>query len=329
MSNFLTLVSIENMKLWKRLATKVMVFIIIALTLVSTIGIKIYDLNKTNKKANNSVSTTWKQDLQKEIAMSKAQIKSAKKSSLSQSVIGRLEKQIAEDEYMIKHNISPKESYSVWSKLLNVTGNVGYDSIIALMIIIACSALIAGEFSDGTMKMMISRPFSRSQILSSKLAATIIYGLELLAVAYVLNFVMVGILFGFGGIGSKTMLWTGYKIIYISGFLNVLILLGLNFLTTLFYTIVAFALSALFRSRSLATGFAIFLQLMISSIALSLAMFFSWGKYLPFAAVNFSSVITTGIVVKGMDLSFSFLISLAYAAVFCIIGYMGFIKRDI
>ena len=43
---------------------------------------------------------------------------------------------------------------------------------------------------------------------------TIIYGIELLIVAFLLNFIMLGILFGFNSLGAKEMLWTSSSIFY-------------------------------------------------------------------------------------------------------------------
>lgn len=330
MNNFFALVSIENTKLWKRLSSKVML-IILAVIIIAATGIMKYYMVSHNASSTTTVSDNWKQDLQKDLAAQKAQLEQVKKSDskMLKSNIGSLEKTIAEDEYRINNNIKPEAEKSIWTRVTGFDTDAGYGQIIALFLIISCSALVAGEFSDGTMKMMISRPYKRFELLTAKLAATVIYGLTLLATAFVLTFVMLGIFFGFTGMGAKEMFWTSSDIIYIPAVLKTLIIFGFDFLQVLFYVIVAFALSAIFRSRSLATGFSLFILLVGGGIVRMLAMFFDWGKYLPFGVDNFSTFINSGTYIQGTSLTFALILTAIYAIIFAFAGYFVFQKRDI
>ncbi|WP_026883189.1 ABC transporter permease subunit [Clostridium akagii] len=339
MGNFFTLISIENMKLWKRISAKVMLIIMIVLIVLATGIYKYYTasnhISDTTTTSTTTVTTdgsqNWKQDLQKKIQAEKVQLTQAENSTNKMVVatsVGPMKKTIAEDEYRINNNIKPESKESIWTRVTYFYTN-GFSGLVILFTVIACTASVAGEFSEGTMKMMISRPFSRSQILSAKLIAIIIYGIVLVVTTFVLNFLLLGILFGFDGISSKEMIWTSGKISYEPAALKSLILLGLDSLQAIVFIIVAFAISAISRSRSIATGFSIFLVLVGAGIISLLAEFFTWGKYLPFAVTSFASYISSGTAIGGTSLSFAIIISLLYSALFCFLGYFIFQKRDI
>ena len=330
MSNFFTLVSIENTKLWKRLSTKVMLIIMIVIIIAATGITKYYNLS--NKVSNTTkISENWKQELQKNVVMQKNQLKVLQSSTdkMSKFMIGSTQKSIAENEYRINNNIKPETQSSIWARVTKFNTGARYSFIIALLLIIACSALIAGEFSEGTMKMMISRPYKRWEILSAKLIATIFYGLVLLVTTFLLNFILIGLFDGFNGMGSKEMLWTSSKIIYIPTVLKTIIYFGLDFLTVIVYVILAFAISAISRSRSIATGFSLFFLLAGSGIMQMLAIYFNWGKYLPFATSDFTSIVNTGACIEGTTLAFTIGMSAIYSVIFCAVGYLVFEKRDI
>lgn len=277
------------------------------------------------------VSQNWKQELQTNIVLQKIELKQAQGSTnkMAKASIGSLEKVIAEGEYSVKNNIKPETQKNVWSRSTDFASKAGYGGIIALFVIIACTALVAGEFSEGTMKMMISRPYKRYEILSAKLVSTIIYGLELLVATFLLNFVMMGILFGFSGMGAKEMLWTSSSIIYVPAALKTIIVFLLDYLQVLNYVIIAFAISAISRSRSIATGFSLFLLFVGSGIVQLLAIFFSWGKYLPLGMSNFSAFVTSGAPIGGITMTYAIVLSAIYFVIFAFAGFYVFEKRDI
>lgn len=330
MGNFFTLVQIENMKLWKRLSTKVMLIMMIVIVIAATGIFKFYSISN-NTSDITMVPESWKQDLQQKLAVGKAQLESLENSTdkTSKLLIGSMKKSIAENDYRINNDIKPESQNNVWTRITKFDTQAGYSSIISLFLIIACTALVAGEFSEGTMKMMISRPYKRYEILTAKLMAIILYGIVLLITTFLMNFIMMGLFFGFNGLESKEMLWTSRRIIYIPAVLKTLIVFGLDFLQVLVYGIVAFAISAISRSRSIATGVSLFLLLVGSTLAQTSAVYFSWGKYLPFGMSNFSGIVNTGLCVEGTTLAYAIGLSAMYSIIFCFAGYLVFEKRDI
>jgi ABC-2 type transport system permease protein len=328
MGNFLTLVSIENTKLWKRLSTKIMLGILVVIIIAATSLIKAYDVSQKNNTQNTtSVSENWKADTQAKVEAEKASVKEleSQNNKMQKTSIDSMKKTIAEDEYRINNNIKPEAQANIWIR----SSSTVYVNLIILFLMITCAAVIAGEFSEGTMKMMITRPFSRNEILTAKLASVLLYGLLLHVIAFVLNFFMQGIFYGFSGIGATELLWAGTNIVVIPAALRAACIFGLDFLSIIVYALFAFALSAITRSRSIATGFSLFMCLAGSGILVILATLFDWGKFLPFVTVSFSTYVSNGVGISDTTLVFALIINLIYSIIFCAAGYLVFNKRDI
>lgn len=333
MKSFFTLISIENSKMWKRTSTKVMFFIMIFLVLAASCLLRYYQYYKNvDVHAAPTVSATWKTEVEQEAQGLKAQIKqieSGKGNESERSVLGNLKKSLAEDEYRLANNISVAKPNSIWTKVSDFSQSGSYGDMIALLLIIACAASVAGEFSEGTIKMAISRPYYRREILSAKLIVSLLYGLELLVTVFIVQSAIFAAFYGLPDIGAKEMMWTTGRIVYIPAVLKALCLYGLDFLTVIFYTVLAFTLSAITRSRSIATGFSLFMLLLGSSLAQMAAVFFTWAKYFPFTMTGFSSMVTKGVVLEGTTLVMALLVSGIYTVIIAAAGYLVFQKRDI
>ncbi len=327
MGKFLKLVSVENTKLWKRLSTKIMILILIAVV-VGVGGLLKAEqsiIEKTLPQSN--YSNDWKQQLAAQDTQLQTNINSMEKSSsrFQKAGMDAAKMQLAENKYEINNNIKPESSgkQDYWDIIME--GN--WESIIALFAIIACTALVAGEFSEGTMKTMISRPFKRWQILTSKLIVILIYTIMLTAITYLVIMAADAVMFGTSGFNAMKLLWFNGNVLYLPGGVVYLIHIGLNFLHILVFVIIAFMLSAIFRSRSLATGMSIFLTF-LGSLATLLGVYFSWGKFILFADTDFTSFLS-GAPFYEVTLCFALIVSAVYCAVFLFAGYFTFAKRDI
>jgi|GEM_PF-949971 len=347
MQRFFSLIQIENIKMWKRISTRIMPLILIVV-IVGFCGLfKYIEVNFPNgmRDRNNSTSSQttvkasdWKTQLEQQIKVSKATLAEYNESGatrLEKTQIGGLEKTIAEDQYRLDNNLDPARdtalNQSIWARMIDADQQMtpGFVMIIALFLIIACSAAVAGEFSEGTMKMMITRPFHRAEILTAKMIAILTYGVMLFIETLVVVFISSGLFYGFHNPGSNELLWTGSQILSIPGFLKMFIVYGLEFLTTIVYVIFALMLATLSRSRAMATGFSLFLLLVGGSLLSLLAIFFDWGKYILFTVTSFSGFIVSGSSIVGTSLSFALILSLIYSAVFLFVAYFTFEKRDI
>lgn len=332
MGRFFTLVSIENIKMWKRLSTKVMLLIMVLIVVAASGIFRFYQYRMGyDVHAAPTISADWRQKLEAEIVSAKEQKAMVEKSknNAQRSMLGQLDQTIAEDQYRLDHNIPLKAPNSIWTKILDFGENAGYCSLIALMLIIACSAAVAGEFSEGTIKMAISRPYHRHEILSAKLVASLLYGLALLVVTLVTNFILFAIFYGLPGLNAMEVMWTTHQVLYVPAVVKLLAYYGLGFLEVIFYTVLAFALAAVTRSRSISTGFSLFMLLVGGQIAQMVAIYFSWAKWFPFTMSHFSNMMTNGVTVPGSSLTLGLILTGIYTLVFGAVGYIVFAKRDI
>lgn len=332
MGSFVKLVNVENMKLWKRFSTKLMI-LIMAVIIVGMCGLLKVANDRVQKIAADSNTSQsekldWKEKLKQENESLQASIDAAEKSkSFSEkNNLDEMKRQVAENKYRIEHNMKPIENKTNDFWHLMLTAEMW--QIVTLFVIIATTALVAKEFSEGTMKTMIPRPFARWQILTAKFIVTLIYALFMTALGYLLTLGSLALFFGASQFGNNVLLWIGGSIVEVPGIVGSLITIGLDFLSTLVYVIFTFALCAVTRSRALATGLSIFLMYggIISTL---ISRYFSWGKYIFFADTSFSTFIVNGATTYGLTLSLALVICAVYCVVFLFAGYFTFAKRDI
>ncbi|UQD51023.1 hypothetical protein C0971_02515 [Bacillus methanolicus] len=113
----------------------------------------------------------WKEKAASEIQMLKKDLKNAPEDS--QDV---LKKDIEQLQYSLDNDINPYKKNS-WT-FLSLTS--GIMSIITLYSIIIASGIMSSEYTDGTIKPLLTRPYSRMQILFSKYLSLIIISLTMI-----------------------------------------------------------------------------------------------------------------------------------------------------
>lgn len=345
MGNFASLVQVEHRKLWKRLSTKIMPLILIAVV-AGLIGLVRLESNMAGvnittgtvgQPEGQSGFSDWRQAVEAENESLQAEIDAAEKSTRQsgKTELDQARATLAKNRYALDHDIRP----AVWNEngspatngtndFWNTVLRIGMGSIGALFAIIACTALVAGEFSEGTMKTALTRPFTRGQVLTAKLLVVIGYSVIVAAVSQLTALASVAAFFGTGGAERVVLLWLGGRAVPFSGWAAFALVSGLELLTTLMYVCLTFALSAISRSRAVATGVSIFLMF-AGSFTTFIAYNFSWGKLIFFADTAFSTFVLSGAPFYGITLSLALLICAVYGAVFLAAAYASFIRRDV
>jgi ABC-2 type transport system permease protein len=250
---------------------------------------------------------------------------------LMRNSIEPLKISIAKDEYALAHHFGQEYTDSVWNRVvqLNTLINPNMGGIIALFVIITLSALVAGEFTEGTIKMLIPRPFSRSELLTSKFISALLYAIVLFVETLVIGFLLMGAFFGFKGLSATSLIWTGQKVVEIPAVLYVFMIYGLDFLQVVVYMAFALLIAVLSRSRALSTGVSIVLLVIGSALLQLLATYVDWGKYIVFAVTDLAMFLTYGPLYAGAPLGFALIVCAIYTAVFLFFSYFTFRKRDI
>ncbi|MCZ8523661.1 MULTISPECIES: ABC transporter permease [Paenibacillus] len=194
-------------------------------------------------------------------------------------------------------------------------------SFITICTVIIAGDIVASEFSWGTVKLLLIRPASRGKILFSKYLSVLLFLLTMLLLLFIVSYFTGLILFGMGGAvapdNSLPVLMRGY---------------GLKAVDILMTATLAFMISSVFRSSSLAIGLSIFLMFTSgTAMVVLVSLRYTWAKYLLFANTNLSPYFEGGgaPLMEGMTLGFSLIMLVLYWLVFYGISWGVFTKRDV
>ncbi|TFE02185.1 ABC transporter permease [Jeotgalibacillus salarius] len=191
-------------------------------------------------------------------------------------------------------------------------------AVTILFSIIAAGSTVASEFSSGTIKLLLIRPVRRVKILAAKFLVVILYGVLMLFVLAGASLMIGGLLFGFeplyinevnmlGDLAETYLLYIGELVIYAA---------------------MAFMISTVFRSSSLAIGLSIFLMFTGPQMTM-LAGRYEWAKYILFANTNLTQFKENRVLFEGMTVGFSLAVIAAYLVIFAVVSWQVFQRRDV
>lgn len=123
-------------------------------------------------------------------------------------------------------------------------------TIVNILVVIAASIIMAAEFSDGTIKLLLTRPYKRSQILLSKYITVILLSAVLTAFTMIATLIVGAIFFpiqslmlpGLSSLGSTSALMAAFQ------------LAGTNLIAMVTYVTISLMISSIFRSQAMAVG---------------------------------------------------------------------------
>ncbi|GMB07395.1 ABC transporter permease [Thermolongibacillus altinsuensis] len=313
MPSIFSLIQNENMKIYRRIGTWVMIGLLALATLAGALITK-----ATHKEPEN-----WRAEVASEIKGIEAQLSEGKMSKMYKN---HLEQQLKINEYRLEHNIKPVASNSFWGHLVNSADII---ALITLFTIIVAAGSVASEFSWGTIKLLLIRPVSRTKILLSKYIAALLFALCMLLFLLVFSAIVGAVIFGIENIHEPYLAYQNGMVVEKNMLFHVMQVYAFNCADLVMMTTFAFMISTVFRNQSLAIGLATFTMFAGSQITMLLAMKFEWAKYLLFANTHLSQYIDGVPPVEGMTMSFSILVLLVYFIVFCSFTWFIFNKRDV
>lgn len=310
----LKLIQNEWMKLWSKKATWIMT----ALLVVAILGM--LGLTKWIDTMSNYDEPDWKTSVQGELTITKEQLGTT---TLVDSERERLEDKEKVLEYRLANSIEPLNGNSRESMIMN-SGGIG--SIAVLLTVIVAAGIVASEFTQGTIKMLLSRPVKRWKILTSKYVTVILFGILLMLIGFIVS-ILGAYLFFQSGQGQE-LVWNGKEVVEVSVWGKGLYILLLSFGNVFVTATFAFMIGSVFRSSSLAIGLSLFIYFMGSTLVMLLAKY-EVVKYIVFTHMDLTIYETDFRIVEGITMSFSLAVLAVYIVIFLIISYTTFIKRDI
>lgn len=308
------------MKIYSRIGTWIMIFLLIlgvtAMVLMTKYQPKYQDPNAMDYKTN------WKQMLQEEIQQNKLMLQDPQFPEENKKYIEEI---IKMNEYRLQHNLSPYTEDGLDTILLM---SESFIMMVTIFTIIVAGGSVAGEFSSGTIKLLLIRPVSRAKILLSKYISTLLFSVLLYLTLFITAFVMGAIFFGFSGLENPILYYADGQVLQRSAIEMTWINFGFGAITMIIWVTLAFMISTVFRNSALSIGLSIFI-LFISIPLVEFLKAYPWAKYLIFTNVDLSVYFQGQTPMEGMTLGFSIVILLVYFLLFHALSFFVFKKRDV
>jgi ABC-2 type transport system permease protein len=305
----------ENMKLYRRPRTWVMVGIMIGLVLLFSILEWHFDTKENS-------GDEWRVQLEEERKMFDARMNQVDQGEQDKAYF---KEQIDIIDYQLEKDIRPMDG-TMWD---GINGSAQLIIIITLFTVIVAGDSLAGEFSSGTIKLLLIRPSSRLKILLSKYLSMILFGLGLLVTLFIVSVLVNGILYQFGSM-DLPLITTNEdgQIVEKNMVANLWKTYLLNVISTVMFVTMAFMISAAFRSSAMAIGVSIF-ALFAGHMLLEVLQRYEWSKYLLFANTDLSQYLSGAPFQEGMTLAFSITVLIVYFVIFNLVSWIVFTKRDV
>ncbi len=208
-----------------------------------------------------------------------------------------------------------------------------YEIFLIVMFMMTAGVIVSEEFSKGTIKLLLIKPYKRSTILASKFITSIIVAIIVIILVALMQFVVGGLIQGFDSFRNPTIIYdhtiNNVKQINTIQYLAMQAL-GKAPMYILLMTL-AFAFSTIFTNSALAITISL-LGYMGSSVInmLALNLKLNWIKYFVTPNWNLTEYFWGGIpTFEGITLPFSIAIIVIYMVIMLVPTFIIFQKRNI
>ncbi len=236
-----------------------------------------------------------------------------------------------ESKYIIETGTDINKSDSLKGSLQYFYSQYGV--FIIVVIIMIAGTIVSEEWSKGTIKLLLVKPYTRTQILLSKFLTALIISAFVIVSTILMQILVGGILFGFESLFEPVVVYNLSTNVIQE--INILAYLGIQTLTQLPIIILlatlAFAISTIFSNSALAITVSL-LGYMGASIINQLAIAYNLTFMKYFVTMNWdlSQYLFGGLpYMEGMNLITSIIICVVYLLIMLIPTFIIFKKRNI
>ncbi|MGM9949428.1 MAG: ABC transporter permease [Lysinibacillus sp.] len=300
----------EWMKLWAKKSTWAMLGLTVLLVIVPPLVSKYIEVRDDKD---------WRAYAQEEIDRYESWLG---EEGIAAEDIAYYTEQIALNEYRLAEGISPSDNLNSY-----ISNGMDLMMISTIFAVVVAAGIVSSEFSTGTIKMLLTRPVSRTKILLSKLLTVILFGLALYAVCLAGSALMGMLLWG-ADVSPELQMVNGAieEVEPWKPLLEAFILSFGDFFMSIFF---AFMLGSIFRSSSLAVGLTLFISLMSTMIIMLLSKY-GFAKYVWVAHSDLTQHMSGRTpYIEGVTLPFSLAVLAVYAVLFLASSFLIFNKRDV
>ncbi|MCM1052683.1 MAG: ABC transporter permease [Ruminococcus sp.] len=238
-----------------------------------------------------------------------------------------LEKEININKYVIENKININDSSSLYAVLKNFSSE--FELFILIYIVLICGSIVSEEFNKGTIKFLLTKPYKRSTILTSKLLTVLLLVPLVILFMIITEIILGGIILGFKTIELPAILYN-HSLISVPILKYLLLTLGAKIPIYLILTVFSFMLSVITLSTSASITLT-FLLYLVGNIINSLALTYSFNLFKLFVSLHwdFSYLINFTNNPYNIKPLISLLVVGIYIIIMLIISYMFFNKKDV
>lgn len=318
MSRMQPLLMNENMKIYRRSRTWVMLGIVIAILLASVVIDKIYE----SPSAGNG--NDYRQRQEEKVNSLQSQLNDPQFPAEGEYAV-YLQESLLKARYALEHDLDT-EKQTLWSTVMFSSNLI---TLLSIFTIVIAADVVAGEFSAGTIKLLLIRPVKRWKILLSKYLSTLTFALFGLILLLGSAMLIGAVAYGVDGFSIPYLVVKDGAVQERSMFLQALVNYGYECVSLFMMVTFAFMISSAFRSSSMSIGLSIGL-LFLGNMIVAVLQHYTWIKYFLFTNLNLRQYLPgQKPVVEGMTLGFSLVMLALYFAAFAAVAWGLFTKRDV
>ncbi len=239
--------------------------------------------------------------------------------------------EMEKSRYVIENDKDILNDTNLRGILLNTYSE--YILFILITVVLIAGAIVSTEFSKGTIKLLLVRPYNRSKILLAKFIVVILTIIFMVLAVEIMQLIVGGIFFGFDSLNIPVVEYdhNAGKLIEVSIWETILITtLGKLPIFILIGTL-AFAISTIFTNTTVAITISI-LGYTVSGIINQFAFYFniSWLKYFITPNWDLTQFFYGKLPnMQGMNMSLSIILCVIYFLIMIIPSFVIFSKRNI
>ncbi|MED0756393.1 ABC transporter permease [Aneurinibacillus thermoaerophilus] len=323
-----SLVMNESIKMLRRKRLWVVVLILLVLVPIFTYA----QLRATLNNQKQLGTTDWKVQVRQSINDTTNRLNSTR---IPEEWKKWMRIRVQQLQYYLDHDINPTSPNGVTFTRDFMSNAVAL--FIPLLIVIVSSDIVSGEYTGGTIKVLLTRPVKRWKILTSKLITIVLFVSVIVVLTGIVAYAISGWVFGYKGWTYPVL--TGFQTkgeeIETSGvhvlpqWLYMIMEYGLAWYACLAVACISFMVSVLVRSTAVGMGIMVS-ALIAGTLLTNMASAWESAKYFFMVNLRLTDYLAGTIPpIPGLSLSFSVVNLAVWSIGSLIIAYVVFIQRDV
>lgn len=276
-------------------------------------------------------TSDWRVSLQQQIVDTQNRLNNSR---LPEEWREWLKVRVEQQQYYLDHDINPNAPGA--PTFTRAFIEQGITLFVPLLVMIVAIDIVSGERSDGTIKMLLTRPIRRWKVLLSKYVTMVLFVSLILLVVGIISYLLSGLVFGYSGWTLPVL--TGFVIEndslntnfvhLVPQWMYILMAYGLAWFVAVVIGTISFMISVLIRNTPAGMG-VMLAGLIAGGILSNFATSWEGAKYIFSVNLSLTDYLSGQLpALKGLSMSFSLLNLTAWAILSLIVSFFVFTKQD-